>query len=707
MKFFVKTIFLFAFAVALSSCGGGSGGTTATGGGNGGGGGNGNGGGNGGTITPPATGGGGRPPHSAAINGLLPEMRADALSAEQNLGSVTQSSNVDEDGVTEDSVGVMLDNDDNPMFDAANNIMVENSGIGMTWQGTQNAPPEGYTLSADYMAFDGESFANKRRDYAEGDYYYASGYWFNGNDNFGGFVDASQYEDDLPLTGTADYEGNINGYYWRTEGTTDDGGVFSGSFNLRASISGDGNIQINGNSTIDHVETPENSIENPDILLSFENIDDNTGDGRDGGFTGGAITCDGCDTADGFESSWGGQFIGNRITTTGGFAPGATTGDWPVGFIGTFGFKGLVIASEDGGDNEVYDALGRIGSFHSDLCNAASYLSDRILQSGCGDTYDLAGLDAHRANIDDSIWGLTDEQRENALTNVQITMGGITQSRAGGDSIRVAKYSNDHPKFIVIDDSMLPIHPIVENTALSEVNTQIASGSIIKTDVLFFDRATFKDSTVDYTPGDFYFVSGFWYRDDTDFGVFADGPPANSTGSIAPQTVATYNGNFNGYYWSDNPLAISLLGVNGSLSGDVALTASFDSGITQMEGRVTIPRDGIERADGGVVSDFIPGSIPFDLNNIPDSNSDGSFTDGDISCGDACDSNWGGKFVGGAFDNRATPNVNTNGWPAGFVGTFGVSNAVGGEPPNHVQIDAIGYFGAIYDDLCALTDIVC
>ena len=267
-----------------------------------------------------------------------------------------------------------------------------------------------------------------------------------------------------------------------------------------------------------------------------------------------------------------------------------------------------------------------------------------------------------------AINGLAPEQRLLAINATQNTDGnGVTQSTEAQDSVS-AITDNGNLMFHVVAGERVAV--MVDNSnpdADWSENPPLLSTSYI------FDSGSFASKTLaDYENGDFYAVTGFWYRDSSDFGVFADGSPL--TEPLPTTGSATYKGNFGAYDWD-----IFDAGNNANLIGNVELQASFNGDNNMVM--------------GGSAS--IPNIVGVVFENIIDDDGDGVFTGGSVECesGSHCEGgggsgSWGGRFVG-------SPVNNDDGWPAGFVGAFGIHR-------NNL-FDRIGFFGAVHEDLCAAT----
>ena len=267
---------------------------------------------------------------------------------------------------------------------------------------------------------------------------------------------------------------------------------------------------------------------------------------------------------------------------------------------------------------------------------------------------------------------LTPAQRLPALTATQNTENdSITQSAQAQDSVSAVANSDGLGFFVNNEGARAAIR--IDN---SNPGADWAANppSLLSTSYIFDSGSFASKALADYENGDFYAVTGFWYRSPEDFGVFADGSPL--TEPLPDTGSATYRGNWGAYGWDElDP------NNNANLIGIVELQVSFNGdNDMMMEGSASIPSN---PAIAGIV-----------FQNIIDDDGDGVFTGGSVNCmsqffcsGIGGSGSWGGRFVG-------SPVNNDDGWPAGFVGTFGIHKST---------LDRIGFFGAIHEDLCAAT----
>ena len=265
---------------------------------------------------------------------------------------------------------------------------------------------------------------------------------------------------------------------------------------------------------------------------------------------------------------------------------------------------------------------------------------------------------------------LTPAQRSPALTATQNTDGnGVTQSAQTQDSVSVVANSAGLGFFVNNEGATVGIR--VDNSN-PDVDWTTTPPSLLLSSYIFDSGSFASKALADYENNDFYIVTGFWYQSPTDFGVFADGSPL--TEPLPDTGSATYRGDIEGRAWVGSNQV--------SFMGDVELQASFNGDNNMVMG------------GGGNVTfggDF--SSLGYTLRDVIDSNDDGVFTGGRLTCDFTCGNNsWSGRFVGNPVTNAAG-NADSDGWPAGFIGTFGFR---GGS-------DGIGFFSAIHEDLCAAT----
>ena len=209
-----------------------------------------------------------------------------------------------------------------------------------------------------------------------------------------------------------------------------------------------------------------------------------------------------------------------------------------------------------------------------------------------------------------------------------------------------------------------------------------------------FDKDTGDSKTLaDYENGDFYAVTGFWYRSPTDFGVFADGSPR--TEPLPPSGSANYRGNVGGQYWGDIATRTDDTGapnISGSFVGNINLQMNVSNnpnGDSFLTGQINIP----------AVND-LP-FINFDLNDAFDNSGNGIFTGANLivcieGCSDPVADSMSARLVG---DPVNIPGGDSEGFPAGIIGAFGIQDMRIG----NTEVDMLGFFGAIHEDLCAAT----
>ena len=287
--------------------------------------------------------------------------------------------------------------------------------------------------------------------------------------------------------------------------------------------------------------------------------------------------------------------------------------------------------------------------------------------------------------------GLTSDQRLPAIvTNPANTNGnGITQSAEMQDSVSAVTDSGDNLMFHVVAGERVAVRVDNSNT---DANWAGTNAPPLSTFSYIFDSGSFASKTLaDYENGDFYAVTGFWYRSPTDFGVFVDGSP-RMVDSL-PSGSATYKGNVGGYYWGDaagssNTGAPS---ISGNFIGNINLQVNSGAN-TFLTGEINI-------AANGVLPNISLESIRLNVNN------NGIFIGKDaLFCASGCasllfdDSSFNARFSGNSVNNGAG-GANPNEWPAGMIGTFGVETVLFGDS----AVDMLGFFGAIHEDLCAAT----
>ena len=285
--------------------------------------------------------------------------------------------------------------------------------------------------------------------------------------------------------------------------------------------------------------------------------------------------------------------------------------------------------------------------------------------------------------------GLNSAQRLPAITATQNTDGnGVTQSTEALDSV-TAVTDNGNLMFHVVAGERVAVR--VDNSNADWTGTNAPP---LSTFSYIFDEDTGASKTLaEYENGDFYAVTGFWYQSPTDFGVFADGSPR--TVDLPATGSANYRGDVGGQYWGDTATRTDDTGapnITGSFVGNINLQAiTFDSNITGLNGAITIPADGI-----------LP-DISLGWTSIIDNNRNGVYTNTNrILCPAGCDeaptaSSLSARLVG---DPVSIPGgANSDGWPAGVIGTFGLQDMRIGNS----EVDILGFFGAIHEDLCAAT----
>ncbi|MGI9296403.1 MAG: hypothetical protein ACR2QC_00720 [Gammaproteobacteria bacterium] len=345
--------------------------------------------------------------------------RDDAVTAQQNLGSVTQSSNVDGNTrTTLDEVRVKLDESGDPMFDEDGSIFVENTREG--WESSNNSGyfselsegnensgggtdgvnvlegvtcsesgpvllvcggalppvPPGENPPPSPVRIDGTPVIDATdltlkppSEYQSGDYYLVTGLWYKDDNDFGVFADGPELTADLPTSGSATYEGGANGIYWDRSRTLIGAQGFQADVTFNAVVQ-NGGVQISGRAgNVMRHDTAENAavpiLENREVIFNELTY-------QSPGVAGGTVDCSpGCSVQGG---SWGGQFHGNPPA-------GGETNGWPFSFNGTFGIQGLDY------EGDLYDALGTFSTVHGDLdalrtCLTAAGFFHGVLTNG-------------------------------------------------------------------------------------------------------------------------------------------------------------------------------------------------------------------------------------------------------------------------------------------------------------------------------------
>ena len=281
----------------------------------------------------------------------------------------------------------------------------------------------------------------------------------------------------------------------------------------------------------------------------------------------------------------------------------------------------------------------------------------------------------------------------NAVANTE--NDSITQSTEAQDSVSAVTDSSDNLMFHVVNEERVAV--MVDNPDADWTGTNAPP---LSTFSYIFDKDTGASKTLaNYNDGDFYAVTGFWYRDSSDFGVFVDGSPRTVDLPTTRSADARYRGNVGGSYWgyvagSGNTDAPS---ISGNFIGNINLRASIPAGSsnnTTLNGTINIP----------AVGNFP--NINFEWIGIRDNNGNGIFTDTNMSiCNFGCSDDatvdsFSARFVGDPVTNAAD-GADSGGFPAGIIGAFGIQGLPIGNP--NVDIDILGFFGAIHENLCAAT----
>ena len=338
------------FTAALYGCGGGGGNS---------GGGNGGGGGGSGrlslspSITDNEVTGTNRPAEGA--------QRA-LTNAGQNLGSVTQSSNVAA-GTTLDQVELTGYNGNGPIVtnDRNNDGDVFDAG---EWQWSDGTFSRGNgVLFYQYAAVD--RAGNIKAPAADDEFYMITGFWYRGADDFGLFVDGTEATYALPTSGTARYNGDTDGVFYPTDadhGThglggrdpSDYEGVFSGD--IRFDVTFAATPTITG-------EITNLGGDDVDVANAFGlRLTGAEWDADARAFTNGDIEVMNCPEPSclptggtlTYQSSWGGQFFS--------LSPTGDNGR-PEIFAGTYGVSGLLGTFDAANPNGVsYNFIGVFGA---------------------------------------------------------------------------------------------------------------------------------------------------------------------------------------------------------------------------------------------------------------------------------------------------------------------------------------------------------
>ena len=286
---------------------------------------------------------------------------------------------------------------------------------------------------------------------------------------------------------------------------------------------------------------------------------------------------------------------------------------------------------------------------------------------------------------------LNSAQRLLAITtNPANTDGnGITQSTNADDSIS-ATDSAGNLMFHVVAGERVAVRVDNSNTDAdwSEIPRPLSTFSYI------FDEDTGVSKTLaEYENGDFYAVTGFWHRSPTDFGVFVDGSPRTEPLPTTIRASARYRGNVGGRHWGESTSGSGELFSNNFI-GNINLRASIPadgSANTSLNGTINIPAHGV-----------LP-DISFGWSGAFDNNGNGVFTrDNNIACHDGCGGDATADSVSTRFvgDPVSIPGgENSDGWPAGMIGAFSLQDL----PIGNSEVDILGFFGAIHEDLCAAT----
>lgn len=289
-----------------------------------------------------------------------------AAGATPNEVSVTQSSNRDGTGVTEDEVEVTVTGSGSNLV-----IQIDNQNNGGDFNVIRSTDSGVQTLRSNTLTGvnSGQTYQERLYSNADGDVlvdvfvaqglsgnvdYLAGGVWMTVPDNIvdteiGAFFDGpdndltpSSY---LTTTATASYSGDATGIYVGAQGDDDFVGEFVGALSLNANFGTSPTIdgRISNIQEIDPTRTILTDVNggaaNPTLTLGTANIAN-----RAGGFFTGDVSANGVMLgsplgARNFTGKWGGQFYGPNGEWVGGTFGGATPtgGDYELHFIGAFG----------------------------------------------------------------------------------------------------------------------------------------------------------------------------------------------------------------------------------------------------------------------------------------------------------------------------------------------------------------------------------
>ena len=287
--------------------------------------------------------------------------------------------------------------------------------------------------------------------------------------------------------------------------------------------------------------------------------------------------------------------------------------------------------------------------------------------------------------------GLTSAQRLLAINVVANTdSNGVTQSTEAQDSVSAVTDSSGNLMFHVVNEERVAVRVDNSNANWSEIPRPLSTFNYI------FDKDTGASKTLaEYENGDFYAVTGFWYRSPADFGVFVDGSPR--TVDLPTTGGANYRGNIGGQYWGDvtgsgNTDAPEIFG---NFIGNINLQAFFPP---------SLPGELFLNGDINIPAVNPLSIININFSSVSYDNGNGVFNTHDSICLSGCgsaapdNSVINARFVGNPVTNAAG-DANSGGWPAGMIGTFGVD----GLSIGNSEVDILGFFGAIHEDLCAAT----
>ena len=308
-------------------------------------------------------------------------------------------------------------------------------------------------------------------------------------------------------------------------------------------------------------------------------------------------------------------------------------------------------------------------------------------------------------------FGASDEDGRTRVASATQKLGSVTQSsrvtdgttidslgirkNPSGSPVAIQRIVNGQPQYY--ENSRIPI---IDFTIENSVEGWAGSESSPPPDTYLVARGSISDGSTlqakeEYEPGDYYYVTGFWYRDANDFGVFTDATPRTEPLPASGSATYSLERGLAAYFWNNGTGASF-----GYLTGDLELNASFnDDDNMQISGSADINKARIW--DG---NDFGPertGSLLLNFNNIVDTDGDGGFVGGDITCPQCVTqgaSSWGGQFFGNPLTLTAGEFAGDSSgeWPTEFGGTFAAKNLL---LSDGVNLDLLGWLAANHSGL--------